>query len=356
MAELHSTSIEDLEEQAADGGKELASALAQVEAYRAKQGQVLREMKALRAKFEEDKKQLEADKALVCEEREAVAVARRQLEDEKSKMQSANIGKNDLIGLNFGGEQVVVVKRSLLLMFENSMLARMFSGRYEDQLDRDKDGNVFLDYSPKIMTPLIEHLRLCRDSSPEETVSLPELEGGLQKSWSKMLKFFGLIDMFQATAFIGIKQNVKIDELKGWTMFFCKPYSHVITMADFVPPGGPDDGLALLVAARRSGSDTLALAAMGSIDIVTAERSEASTLFHNGTYWYCCSNKSVGFAPSGDINLTVPDTFDMKDQLRLSWRLNSKLGGYRVGAHIPLNTSTSWEKVIFVGRVRLFDD
>lgn len=53
--------------------------------------------------------------------------------------------RNDVIGLHFAGDKVVMVKRFLLVQFEGSMLASIFSGLYEEQLDRDQHGNVFFD-------------------------------------------------------------------------------------------------------------------------------------------------------------------------------------------------------------------
>ena len=38
----------------------------------------------------------------------------------------------------------------------------------EDKLEKDRDGNVFFDYSPHVMMPLIEYLRLYRDWAPRE--------------------------------------------------------------------------------------------------------------------------------------------------------------------------------------------
>merc|ERR1719510_1421162 len=98
-------------------------------------------------------------------------------------MRTLSAGRNDLIGLNLGGERVVKVKRSLLLQIEGSMLASMFSGRYEEQLDRDEHGNVFFDYSASVMMPLIEFLRLSRDTGCTEHVPLPQIESERQEAW-----------------------------------------------------------------------------------------------------------------------------------------------------------------------------
>merc|ERR1719414_7414 len=109
-------------------------------------------------------------------------------------MLKLGVGNSDLIGLNFGGEQVVKVKRSLLLQFEGSMLASMFSGRYDDQLDRDEQGNAFFDYSAGLMVPLVEYLRLSRDTPRGEEVPLPHIEDERRGAWMAMLSFLGLKD------------------------------------------------------------------------------------------------------------------------------------------------------------------
>eukprot|EP00929_Paragymnodinium_shiwhaense_P045221 TRINITY_DN2312_c1_g1_i2.p1 TRINITY_DN2312_c1_g1~~TRINITY_DN2312_c1_g1_i2.p1 ORF type:complete len:275 (+),score=32.75 TRINITY_DN2312_c1_g1_i2:261-1085(+) len=271
-------------------------------------------------------------------------------------MVQPGVSASDLVSLNLGGEKIVTVKRSLLLQFEDSFLASMFSGRHEDRLDRDGNGNVFLDYSPNVMMPLVEYLRLRRDASPEETVPLPDIAEGSRKAWDSMLRVFLLSDVLTPAPFTfsGIRENVKISELTGWSMFFCKPYSRATTMSDFVPPDGTV-GSALLVAARRSGSDTLALAAMGDAGIITQQTTTQKTELHNGVYWYCMQGKSVGFAPSEKVDLKSADRYDKSDSNRLSWHLDDfkKLGGYRAGATTSLNCAEDWEKVIFISSARL---
>merc|ERR1719510_986383 len=114
------------------------------------------------------------------------------------------------------------------------MLASMFSGRYEAQLDRDELGNVFFDYSASIMMPLIEFLRLTRDMGGAEQVPLPEIEIERQAAWMAMLTFLGLKDtLYPTTVLRGIHLDVKIADLQGWTMFFSRPPSHRSRVEDF---------------------------------------------------------------------------------------------------------------------------
>ena len=89
-------------------------------------------------------------------------------------------GENDIVGLNFGGERLVKVKRSLLLQFKGSLLAQLFSAPRAALLDRDDQGNIFLDYSASVMMPLIEFLRLNRDM--DGLAPLPQIGHSRQSS------------------------------------------------------------------------------------------------------------------------------------------------------------------------------
>merc|ERR1712151_927843 len=94
-------------------------------------------------------------------------------------------------------------------------------------------------------------------------------------------------------------------------------------------------GGSLLVAARRSGEKTLALAAMGNADIVTAKTDGCKTNLHNGVHWYCKARKSIGFSPSEVVHLNNADDEGLESHERLSWRLDG-YGGWRVGATVGL--------------------
>jgi hypothetical protein len=90
--------------------------------------------------------------ALVVAGNEAVAAARAELdkdraelEDEKKKM-AILVKSSEVISLNVGGTRLDVL-RSTLTSVEGSMLAGMFSGRWESSLVKDKHGDVFVSRS-----------------------------------------------------------------------------------------------------------------------------------------------------------------------------------------------------------------
>jgi hypothetical protein len=67
---------------------------------------------------------------------------------------------NDIIQLNVGGRTNIAVLRNLLTQFDDSMLAAKFSGRWDDSMERDRDGNVFVDQDPDSFMNLITYLRM----------------------------------------------------------------------------------------------------------------------------------------------------------------------------------------------------
>lgn len=158
------------------------------------------------------------------------------------------------------------------------------------------------------------------------------------------------------TLFSGIKQKLQIEDLVGWTLVHCKPYSHATTLADFEPPEELRGG-ALLLGARRTGRDFLAVGAMGNADAITEEtEGPRGTHFHNGVHWYCWRGKSIGFSPRATVTLhqwAAADEHDPQSPERLSWRLNGR-GGYRAGTTLDLASSNGWEKLIFATALRPF--
>ena len=54
---------------------------------------------------------------------------------EKQRMKAADVSDDDIIHLNIGGQKLTTA-RSTLCQVEGSLLATMFSGRWEDSLKR----------------------------------------------------------------------------------------------------------------------------------------------------------------------------------------------------------------------------
>lgn len=239
-------------------------------------------LQQIEEKLDAEMVELQIERAKLDSERRLLNEDRMKFEAEKAAMMKLGTGPEDLVGLNFRGEKTMAMKRSLLCQVEGSMFAAMFSGRYEDQLHYDRHGNVFIDYPPSVMVPLMDRLIVRHDSPPDSKLPNIVIPTEYKSMWHCVLRFFGLesIDLLPVV-FTGVQQNVKISELRGWGISICKPFSHATSMADFELPGVSND-CAVLVGTRRTGEDMLVAAAMGRIDVIVAQSHDR---VHNGVYW-----------------------------------------------------------------------
>jgi len=228
------------------------------------------------------------------------------------------------------------------------MMAAMVSVRYDDKLDFDKDCDVILSYPPQVMLPLVDWLTAHLDLAPGEKHRDVGIPSEYTDIWEGALKFFGLKAVVcpepLPMMFSGIKTNLKMSDLEGWEVAFCKPYVHKSSMEDFQLPGIAGDS-AVLVGVRKAGADELLLAAIGRLYVITADKPLDSTKFHNGVYWYCTAGKSIGFAPDAKVIMKNADTRDAASSCRMSWHLDGG-GGYRAGSHCDLDGSSGFEKVL----------
>jgi TLD len=101
--------------------------------------------------------------------------------------------------LNVGG-CILDLERRTVMQAPQSMLARIFSGRWDHVLPRDKSGRIFLDVDEKWIKPIFQHLyhlSLAHDSNealetPESTFQdTDDLMG-----YYAALDFLGLVDTF----------------------------------------------------------------------------------------------------------------------------------------------------------------
>jgi len=97
----------------------------------------------------------------------------------------------DVCALNVGG-RVFTVKRETLRVCPNSFLADLFSGRWEGQLQRDGQGNLFLDFDPVIFESLLGWLRDKRIETPERPAALPIVHREDLKHFQAVVDYLGL--------------------------------------------------------------------------------------------------------------------------------------------------------------------
>ena len=112
---------------------------------------------------------------------------------EKQRMKAVEVSDNDIIHLNVGGHKLTT-KRSTLCQVEGSLLASMFSGRWEDSLERDQDGAIFLDFNPQYFLVILDYLRAKKIATPENPAPLPKVAQDQAKSFNNLLGYLGLSD------------------------------------------------------------------------------------------------------------------------------------------------------------------
>jgi len=102
------------------------------------------------------------------------------------------------------------------------MLAAMFSGRYEDNLDFDRDGNVYVGYPPSVMVPLMDWLTGRQDVPADAQCPDVKVPEGLEKVWDGAVNFFGFQSVLSPSPplkmFVGVHKNLKFSDLSGWRM------------------------------------------------------------------------------------------------------------------------------------------
>ena len=112
---------------------------------------------------------------------------------EKQRMKAVEVSDNDIIHLNVGGHKLTT-KRSTLCQVEGSLLASMFSGRWEDSLERDQDGAIFFDFNPQYFVVILDYLRTKKIATPENPAPLPKVSEDQAESFNILLEYFGLSD------------------------------------------------------------------------------------------------------------------------------------------------------------------
>ena len=99
----------------------------------------------------------------------------------KQRIEAFVVNDDDIIDLNVGGQKLSTT-RSTLCLVEGSLLASMFSGRWEDSLKRDKDGAVFFDFNPQHFALILDYLRQKENCEPSESRTIAQnLQGSIAK-------------------------------------------------------------------------------------------------------------------------------------------------------------------------------
>ncbi len=152
----------------------------------------------------------------------------------------------------------------------------------------------------------------------------------------------------------GIHEDLLIKDLlnAGFITVYNYSYGHKTTHTELLKIKydiGKNSSIPICVGAKEKNKEELALAACGVLDeVLTLTRLQYKARYSRGVYWYFLEGKSFGFAPSENITMKYgTDVEEDNEELRLSWKIDGKNGGWRVGEEDGIYTN-AWNKMIFV--------
>jgi hypothetical protein len=87
----------------------------------------------------------------------------------------------------------------------------------------------------------------------------------------------------------------------------------------------------ICVAGGSTANDRLDLVACANCFAVFNETELNKPRFLNKAWWYYTKGKSFGFSPIEKINLKAMDMEEEQGEFRLSWHIDAKTGGGRLG-------------------------
>lgn len=105
----------------------------------------------------------------------------------------------DVLHLNVGGTVLTTLRRTLTTM-EGSMLAAKFSGRWDESMEKDREGNYFIDQPIELFLPMLDCLRRKASHTsfgpPIESPGFASFFGRHQK---KYLDFVNMVEYYGMT-------------------------------------------------------------------------------------------------------------------------------------------------------------
>mmetsp|Transcript_47335 Transcript_47335/g.56932 ORF Transcript_47335/g.56932 Transcript_47335/m.56932 type:complete len:350 (+) Transcript_47335:103-1152(+) len=111
---------------------------------------------------------------------------------EMAELGGDNAQPSDVLSLNVGGTKMAVLRRTLLLV-PSSMLASKFSGRWDDSMEKDADGNIFIDQSFHLFEKMINYLRQrANDCFEEREILSPLFNDNEKGEFYSMVNYYGM--------------------------------------------------------------------------------------------------------------------------------------------------------------------
>lgn len=134
---------------------------------------------------------------------------------------------SDILRLNVGGKIMVTLRRTLTSI-PGSMLASLFSGRWDDSIEKDDDGNFFIDQPFDLFEPMLDYLRNSSNGTDLYKVRSPNFDNPKLTDFYRMLNYYGMTHGIYPTRLEelrhGLQSNMEVESAwkvnaKEWTTF-----------------------------------------------------------------------------------------------------------------------------------------
>ena len=141
---------------------------------------------------------------------------------------AAGIIRSDVLRLSVSGTKIDVTRRTLTIV-GGSMLAAKFSGNWDDNLERDTEGNIYIDQSPHLFLKLIEYLRhRANEGSDSPPVESPRFEEDKDnQDFYRMVCYYGMKDDIFSVALSRKATTLVPMHCHPNVQFRCEPNSSV---------------------------------------------------------------------------------------------------------------------------------
>lgn len=117
------------------------------------------------------------------------------LQQLEARLMQVASNPSEVLDINAGG-RVFSVQRGTLALARSSMLAALFSGKWDEGLPRDSQGRPFLEVDPYIFEKIVNFLRQKRLDSPDSPAPLPVIDPDKAEEFRRVILYYGLGEFF----------------------------------------------------------------------------------------------------------------------------------------------------------------
>jgi len=125
---------------------------------------------------------------------------------------NADAKDDDLVEINAGGK-IIAAKRSTLTRLKGTRMEALFSGRWDKKLQRDSNGQIFLDVNPLCFQAIVDYLNELAISSEDNPPRPPSVDDEHKHIFQQHLELLGLLDY--VTANINFDSTIVKDETQA---------------------------------------------------------------------------------------------------------------------------------------------